>query len=434
MSDSNLARYQADHLFLLVGENSLPNYVAARLLRFSETKLHLIHSTSTSSVTDRLKAALGGAIETISLTDKQADGFYIYRKIQDHLKALHKRGDLNGSIGLHYTGGTKAMAVHAYRSLLDWQKKRTGSQSVIFSYLDPYQLKLCIDNHLSQSVQEISVSTAINPPPDLETILLLHGLEQKLKPDSEPILADAAKELVFLDERDRNNFRFWSFQNLGKEDAPIRKPRKAKRTIEDNWKNESELKNYDLEISTLPNSIKRLFHKYLDVSHDTLQLGNTSAKAEMTCSELCDWLSGQWLEHAVMSLVLELVDDYGLHDVARSLKIKDPNTKRVDHQFEFDVVFLHGYQLFGISCTTSKDNPTCKLKLFEAYSRAQQLGGDEVRIALICTHENPDRLQKELNLVRDDPKVLVVGNDGLHQLKAKLEDWICLTSKIPKKR
>jgi Domain of unknown function (DUF1887) len=430
MPTSNLENYKVDHLFLLVGENPLPNYVSARLLRSSKTTLHLVHSTNTASIADRLKTVLGGRVETVSLKDRQADGFYVYKEILNHLEALKKHGEPNGTVGLNYTGGTKAMAVHAYRCLINWQRKQDIPHPIVFSYLDPYQLKLCIDDHENQCVREIMVGTALNPPPDLRTVLQLHGLEWKREPDLQPTLPELATALAQLGNQDMNNLKTWSYQNFGAETAPTRKP--GSRESDDNWKDETTLTSCNLPLSE---KLRSLFSQSLYVSDVGLDLGRSCDKAKLqNCSKLCDWLAGTWLEHYVMSLVLELQKSYGLNDVARSLKIKDPKKNRYRPQFEFDVVFLRGYQLFGISCTTSKVNETCKLKLFEAYSRAQQLGGDEVRIALVSTHEYPDSLRQELNLVRDDPKVLVIGKDSLWQLKTKLEDWICITSKIPKQR
>jgi hypothetical protein len=51
--------------------------------------------------------------------------------------------------------------------------------------------------------------------------------------------------------------------------------------------------------------------------------------------------------------------------------------------FELDVILLYGYQLTGISCTTSKDLHKCKTKGFEIIQRTNQIGGDEAKAVLI---------------------------------------------------
>ena len=89
---------------------------------------------------------------------------------------------------------------------------------------------------------------------------------------------------------------------------------------------------------------------------------------------------------------------------------------------------MRGYQLFGISCTTSASHKELKQKLFEAYIRAKQLGGDESRVALVsrCTAKDCEELKKELSLVVEDRKIEVFGIDDLDEKRfaTKLKLWI----------
>jgi hypothetical protein len=92
--------------------------------------------------------------------------------------------------------------------------------------------------------------------------------------------------------------------------------------------------------------------------------------------------------------------------------------------FEFDVAFLRGYQLFALSCTTDTEPGLCKLKLFEAYRRARQMGGDEARVALVCCYEKPDKIKKAfISQIKDD-KVKVFGSGDLANLSEELKTWI----------
>lgn len=43
------------------------------------------------------------------------------------------------------------------------------------------------------------------------------------------------------------------------------------------------------------------------------------------------------------------------------------------------------------------DRGLVKVKLFEAFSRAQQMGGDEARVALVSGYPQPDDLLEEIN-------------------------------------
>ena len=163
---SDLRPYQTDHLFLLIGANPLPNYVAARLLAKQVTTIWLLHSDgaektepSTREPASRLKAAL----EKLKREDKL--GFQAVHlqpipsadndRIERTISQLLRDEGVSGTVGLHYTGGTKPMAVHVYRALEHaWAKK---SPPPIFSYLDPRKLALRVDSSGTRSSELIPV-------------------------------------------------------------------------------------------------------------------------------------------------------------------------------------------------------------------------------------------------------------------------------------
>ena len=131
--------YQTDHLFLLVGTNPLPNLVAAKLLAKAGGTVHLVHSSNTADVARRLEEVLSrlhsvGRFQKVEV--HEADARDIENKVGAATRAL------DGSIGLHYTGGTKPMAVHAFRAV-----DREGSRRhppAVFSYLDAASFELRI--------------------------------------------------------------------------------------------------------------------------------------------------------------------------------------------------------------------------------------------------------------------------------------------------
>ncbi|MFN5387946.1 MAG: DUF1887 domain-containing protein, partial [Pseudanabaena sp.] len=139
MTNTELDKYKVDHLFLLIGENPLPNYVAAHLLLNKGGTLYLVHTVGTSEQARRLAEILKNDLsgcrppELVSLDDYESDGFQIRDRIERKAKPLE------GRLGLNYTGGTKAMAVHAYQALLSINRANT-----VFSYLDPRRLEMCI--------------------------------------------------------------------------------------------------------------------------------------------------------------------------------------------------------------------------------------------------------------------------------------------------
>jgi hypothetical protein len=101
-----------------------------------------------------------------------------------------------------------------------------------------------------------------------------------------------------------------------------------------------------------------------------------------------------------------------------------------ERDFEFDVAAMRGYQLFALSCTTESKKGMVKSKLFEAYVRARQMGGDEARVGLVCCapQDNPDNnpslIRSEIEETWDAKgKVRVFGAEHLLQLPDCFRAW-----------
>src|SRR5689334_9775184 len=112
---NTFANYRINTLILLVGGNPLPNYVAAQLLAQPTARLILVYSRGTGDQCGNLKKALekkGYTIKDDDLVEvEESNPANIYSKVEKEVKKC------TDSIGLNYTGGTKAMSVHAYRAL-----------------------------------------------------------------------------------------------------------------------------------------------------------------------------------------------------------------------------------------------------------------------------------------------------------------------------
>jgi hypothetical protein len=145
---------------------------------------------------------------------------------------------------------------------------------------------------------------------------------------------------------------------------------------------------------------------------------------EPPVDHFCEWLKGKWLEDHVLQKVWDVKDRCSLHDWGGGLDLAQPNSPQWSY-FEIDVVAIRGYQLFAISCTTSSDFKECKLKLFEVYVRAPQLGGDEARIGLVCMVNDPSQLQRELEQAwnAEKGKIKVFGKRDLPRLESQLQQW-----------
>ncbi len=412
MSTSEFDKYKVDHLFLLIGENPLPNYVAARLLLNPGGTPYLVYTTATDKPAKRLQTILSSepiglkTAQLVPLNDGEADAYQIQKAIRSKLETIK-----DGKIGLNYTGGTKAMAVHAYRAVLSKELPQT-----VFSYLDPRRLEMCID-------RENGARITLKVKPELLQVKLaelfqIHGLELKADPTQEAHLPDLAAALaeVFKDEHKAKQWFDW-YYGIFREEA-----RKKKKNGDcGDWKSQTALLELAIPLEKLPQEILTAFRSKNIISDNKLSLKEVQNKNMFSKLEhFCDWLDGFWLEHHVLQQVKNIADRHSIKDYGVNFKVPLTGTR---DGFEFDVAFTRGYQLFAISVSTTSKRDLCKVKLFEAYLRARQMGGDEARVALICCTNEPDGLKAEL-AVLDDKKIAVFGRDYLMDLSSKIEAWI----------
>ncbi len=439
--------HQVDHLFLLVGENPLPNYVAAKTLLNSNGKVYLVRSTGTTTLADRLQKKLSKElgkdsegkerVYPVNLGASEADAEQIRNAI------FNKAKNLSGKIGLNYTGGTKAMSVHGYQALIKLTQPSHNKPKPFFSYLDSRKLQMCCEDPVGGKIFPFNVGLKVQP--SLELVFNLHNLKWKLdKPPSDAtILSEVAKEFArfHADQELGRQWRDWCNKQLRCDENRQQNERRK-----EDWKeNDSDFQKISLPLVVVKekNSNISLSPKITDVLKkmdenlsDRINLNQVKAKDFDSLKQVCQWLDGIWLEHYVLSILQDKTfkETYHIHESKMSFHIEDPRKSRDLDQFEFDVAFLRGYQFFAISCTTI--DSYCKQKLFEAHLRAQQLGGKEARVALVCCYDKPNWLEDEINFLnaqkkqsetqkeKYQKKVKVFGRDDLVNLSQEIGKWI----------
>jgi len=432
MTTSELENYKVDHLFLLIGENPLPNYVAAKLLLNESGTAYLVHTRDTKERATRLQSILLKkeinlkAVELRSLGDYESDAHYIQTEINKTLERIS-----SGKVGLNYTGGTKVMSVHSYMTLFYEEiKERLENKkndkiykrrsNVIFSYLDPRKLEMCIDREDGER-KHIKIK-----PNTLEVKLLdffeLHGLYLKNTPIKEaqlPNLATAFAQ-VFSNETKRY---LWLHRFYNNYCDKARKNKSGSDNLRGEWKSQTELKELSISLEELPEEIVLEFKKASFVTVDNklslMKVQETNIFKKL--KHFCEWLDGLWLEHYVLEQVKSISQNQLIHDYGLNFEIPIEGTK---DGCQFDVAFTRGHQIFAISCTTSSDRKLCKIKLFEAYLRARQMGGDEARVALVCSSNEPDSLKAEISDALANKKIAVFGCEDLTDLSTKISRWI----------
>ncbi|MGC1396645.1 MAG: hypothetical protein WA828_20480, partial [Coleofasciculaceae cyanobacterium] len=354
MSTSEFDDYKVDHLFLLIGENPLPNYVAARLLLNQGGTPYLVYTTGTEKPAKHLQTILSNepiglkTAQLVPLNDGEADAYQIQKAIRSKLESIK-----DGKIGLNYTGGTKAMSVHAYRAVF------SKEPDTVFSYLDPRRLEMCIDRENGDRIR-IKVK-----PESLEVKLAklfqIHGLELKSKPTKEAQLPELAAGLatVFKDENQAKRWFDW-YYNVFCENA-----RKKRNGNWGDWKSQTSLIELATPLEKVPQEILTAFCQEKFVTSDNklslkqVQNQNTFTKLE----HFCKYLDGLWLEHYVLQQVKNIAEKNSIKDYGLNFEVPLTGTR---NGFEFDVAFTRGYQLFAISVSTTSKRDLCKNKLFEA--------------------------------------------------------------------
>lgn len=400
--------FQTENLVLLIGTNPLPNLVAAKLLLKEDGTLYLVHSADTGAIALQLEKALMdryGVHQCQKVEVDQASARDVRTKIESLMKTSR------GSVGLHYTGGTKTMAVHTYRAI-ESGTPRTAPRPV-FSYLDANSFELRVDPDWHEKV-------LFQVKPTLEDLLALHGiLLDADRRTHDVVLSGTATELArAAPSGGLQVWRHWCDHVL-RETARIGK----------DWRKKGELRKITLPLpdaSTLQDAVAMLKSE-LGLPSDAVDLPLDPSRLRWPFPKdkpkyLCRWLDGAWLEYYVLSQIRAVAEQCQIHDWGMTLAT-DPESSLFE--FEFDVAAMRGYQLFGISCTTDLSKTIAKFKLFEAYIRSRQLGGDEARVGLVGGWPDPEKLRREVAYSWDvEGKIMVFGPQQMPDLGAHLAQWL----------
>lgn len=359
-------------LALLVGGNPLPNYLAARILAKERpwNRAVLFFTKQTERVKDRLEVALSelGAVE----------GRYV--EDPGRAESIRDAWELPPPVHLHYTGGTKAMAVHLHSRWREAAGTGDGSWRSEGSYLDEGKEALRFDDGTEVALSDLGLKLS------LELLSELHGLESVKRgspKEGGPRLPEDAEAVA----------------RCALADPDI--PRRLCEVLPDpsQWKSWKEVRMED------PVDLAELGLHGLSVME--LPSGELSGKA---LEAWLRFLRGTWLEYWTGQVLGRLSPAEQVH--------VDVNAKLEGRQFQVDVVSLRRHRIYALSCTTDRSLRLCKSKLFEVAFRARQLGGDLARCALVCF------LEKDLAKVRRDVEA---GWDATNKPRAfglqHLREW-----------
>lgn len=311
----------------LVGSNPLPVLLACQAL--GADHVVLLPTDQTRHRAQALEASFkaDGARVTIKQLTSASEALKI---AADVLGAVEAAGD--PGVHLHYTGGTKAMAVAAAVALIE--KVPSGRRS----YLDDVSRRLVFDD-----------GYAVDLPPehlDLGEVLRLHGWSQGTSGHSDPIAFDA-EELVRTLVRD-----------LASGGDRVRALR-------------CDLRPGGQLVAKGADVPRGLRLDGLGVPLDYLTKVASGTLSNAEAKRLGRYLTGDWLEEWVGRL---------LHAVTGVQAVVSVTTK--EPEFEVDVVSGAGGRLRIISCTTDDTQSLVKGKAFEVAFRGRQFG-DQTLTAVV---------------------------------------------------
>ncbi|WP_066635769.1 Card1-like endonuclease domain-containing protein [Desulfolucanica intricata] len=434
-------QYNFTDLVLLIGTNTLPNYVVAKYFIMENQglkKIWVVHSEATPNQVGTKDLAQNIAevlreefnkkiqIEYISLEDISSA-----EKIMLNIKnkLIKKLSGKNNSAHLNYTGGTKAMAVHVYRVL----ERELGSKCS-FSYLDARDFKIKDDYY-----QAVTTDLRKNIGISLNNLMKLHGYK-KLDEQDNPDWIDALNYFSKLINKEKlsiylkwvsnclQKYYYWD-SNFIKQSSKFLYHNQLInnnneldlnriKTLKQEFKNRTPHEVMEL--------LKRIPKKYslLDENGEMwipdLNTNNKSYSNRLKDS-IVNFLHGKWLEAYIFKFLKDKIssDNY-LSEKDIPMELNWVITKGTS-KFELDVIVINGYQICGISCTTSKNQSLCKEKGFEVLYRVKQIGGEEAKAILITClpEEQVLSLDEDLSTITGsrDKKLLIIGisklNDGL---------------------
>jgi len=432
---------QVDHLFLLVGGNPLPLAVAGLTLVQPDGRLTLVYTEGTRDTKDRLIDWFDTKFDDSDLSLSalevdEADASTIHKRVG---KAIEEHLEPHVRVGLNYTGGTKAMAVHAYRAVED------KAANPVFSYLDARTLRMLFDPGDPTTLGGGNYAYVGHQPElSFERLLNLHDWQfrKNEEPSEDPLMLDTAEALRDMNAISRDDKRNAALQEwmqwkdqwrsvwLNHQLAPWDR-RQGKKEHPDLLNCNVSLPSHSA-LNDIADALRADLGSAVN-DDDEFQVGEaaeaadfyrTRARKTVAATDFCRWLDGTWLESLVLDALQSRQDQLGFHRTGMGFCLEERSGGGRRTFFEFDVVALRGHQLFGFSCSSSSKGSELKLKLFELCTRVRQFGGSEACAALVTPYHDPKDLQREMRRDLGTDRLKVFGREHLEQLEAHLAPWV----------
>ena len=429
---------RSDHLFLLVGTNPLPNWVAAKLLVNPGGCVHLVYTSGVEKYMERLRDILREeGIIVSSFWTADSDDAQIFEGVKEQADKLKR--ETGKVVGLNYTGGTKMMSVHAHQAFHSLKLYQS------LSYLDARTLSLKFDR-ASGNWKPFDIALEPNICISLERLLRLHEdygprnvnyeITAKCVESSQSLIAihsnysgqhvwrEWCKRII--ENIDNRRLRYdpgyyWQIANHLDQKSLLAEA-DFERKLETDLKRKYAPQAMQTHMRKITDGYRKLLAALNVVGGDSLrEVVNRNSEFKDSI-EVARWFDGKWLEHYTLAQIQECRNEAQINPNGLAMNLETKNDE--GRQFEADVIALRGYQLFYFSCYSGNEFDRSKMKLFEAMVRSAQLGGDEAKFALIGCTDAADNLRGQIQAEWGKTgQVEVFGRNSLPKLKDKLLEW-----------
>lgn len=404
-----------ENLVLLVGTSPLPNYLVIRYFveRGVAKKVTLIFSKTTEKqygtekYAEAIRSSLGRLAEQIEWCLIPLNDISSPKAIINDLGSAKCFGE---HIHFNFTGGTKFMVMQVYAFL-----ESLKIAAIRYSYLNAKTFKI----HYYQPPNALKENTTVNDEPstgdlrklikiDIDTLLALHLYKRSKSSfytaNQFEQFNDALSQLERLIKKGEiYTFMDWWIK-LRKASFAQEVLRSKQKYLKYIFASVNGQKCVEL-FETMPQACLDLLNSFpeekrinegnsreLWIPDD--QINNTAFKQRLYSA--FSFLDGKWLEYYIYDQLLKTIDwlEPG-KNFGWSLEATKLGESR---KFELDLYLINGYQLMGISVTTSAMVQRCKLKGFEIIHRVRQIGGEEGVAVLVTALEarEVEILQKDL--------------------------------------
>ncbi|HNN53639.1 MAG TPA: hypothetical protein PKO07_21585 [Pseudomonadota bacterium] len=368
---------------LLLGGNPLPILVAATVL--APKNLILVATEQTSDfvkpLVEQIKTAVPGVtIRTVELT-RPHDASDLQSKLDQVLFDL-KLGDK--PVGLHYTGGTKTMAVNAR---MWWEARKVRKERYHCTYLDGESDSLVFEacpTSLLLSKVEVALANIIKlhriepadqapqMPPYFDQ--LLDDLVAVAKGNASDELARLLPKTAILPQLKQN------LNQLLADDPPPSEAIQRKVEELDGLLTSMPAQNPSWRITKGLADLLPSLNLTVGADYQALR----RPLPEKYRKEPLVFLKDTWFE----ALLARELERCGAQDIQHSRTFCLPRSGSSKDTFEVDVLARLGHRPLVMSISTNKKRKELKTKLLEVKQRAEQLGGSLAIVGCAWFHES----------------------------------------------